>query len=138
VEFRVGCQGLTPVVLHTRETEIRRIRVQSQPRQAVPETLSRKKKKKSQKRADGVPRVAEYLPSKCEALNSNPSVTKINRIYSHFGKKNVGNSSKGYIELSYDPEISLLDETEICHTKNILCSIIHNSQKVEMTQMSVH
>jgi hypothetical protein len=40
-----------PVILATQEAEIRKIEVQSQYRQIVPETLSRKKKKKSQKRA---------------------------------------------------------------------------------------
>jgi hypothetical protein len=43
---------LTPVILATQEAEIRRITVQSQPRQTVHETLSLKKK--SQKRASGV------------------------------------------------------------------------------------
>jgi hypothetical protein len=35
-----GCQWLTPVILATQEAEIRRIVVQSQPRQIVHETLS--------------------------------------------------------------------------------------------------
>jgi hypothetical protein len=34
--------GLTPVILATQETDIRRISVQSQPRQTVLQTLSRK------------------------------------------------------------------------------------------------
>jgi hypothetical protein len=42
---------LTPVILATQETEIRRISVQSQPGQIVYETLSRKP---FTKRADGV------------------------------------------------------------------------------------
>jgi hypothetical protein len=45
-------QWLTPVILATQEAEIRRSAVQSQPRQIVPETLSRKNP--SQKRAGGV------------------------------------------------------------------------------------
>jgi hypothetical protein len=40
-----GCQWLTPVILASREVEIRRIKVQSQPGQLVPKTLSQKKKK---------------------------------------------------------------------------------------------
>jgi hypothetical protein len=43
---------LTPVIPATQEAEIRRIEVQSQPRQIVLETLSRKNS--SQKRAGGV------------------------------------------------------------------------------------
>jgi hypothetical protein len=46
------CLWLTPVNLATQEAEIRRIQVQSQLRQIVPETLSRKNP--SQKRAGGV------------------------------------------------------------------------------------
>jgi hypothetical protein len=44
-----------PVILASQETEIRRIEVQSQPRQIVWDTLSQKKKKNpSHKRTDGV------------------------------------------------------------------------------------
>jgi hypothetical protein len=42
-----------PIILATQEAEIRRIEVQSQPRQIVHKNLS-KKTKKSQKRAGGV------------------------------------------------------------------------------------
>jgi hypothetical protein len=38
-----GCQSLIPVILSTQEAEIRRIMVQSQPRQIACETLSQKK-----------------------------------------------------------------------------------------------
>jgi hypothetical protein len=34
---------LTPIILATQEAEIRRITVQSQPRQIIPETLSQKR-----------------------------------------------------------------------------------------------
>jgi hypothetical protein len=48
--------------------------VQSQPGQIVRETRSQKCL--TQKRAVGVAQVIEYLCSKCEALSSNPSITK--------------------------------------------------------------
>jgi hypothetical protein len=47
-----GCWWLTPVILATQEAEIRRIKVPSQPGQAVHKTLSRKNL--PQKRAGGV------------------------------------------------------------------------------------
>jgi hypothetical protein len=55
-----------PVILATQEAEIRRITVQSQPRQIVHKTLSGKNP--SQKRA------VEWL--KVQALSSNPSTAK--------------------------------------------------------------
>jgi hypothetical protein len=54
--------------------EIRRILVQSQPGQILAETLSQQNT--SQKGAGGVAQVVEHLPSKNEALNSNPSTVK--------------------------------------------------------------
>jgi hypothetical protein len=39
------CQWLPPIILATQEADIRRITVQSQPRQIVHETPSQKKKK---------------------------------------------------------------------------------------------
>jgi hypothetical protein len=54
-----------PLILATQETEIRMIAVQSQPKQIVHETLSRKNP--SQKRADRV------------AQGSNTNTTKINK-----------------------------------------------------------
>jgi hypothetical protein len=67
------CQCLMHVILATQEAEISRIVVQSQPGQIVPETLSGKYP--SQGRAGNVAQVVEQLPSKCEALNSNSSIT---------------------------------------------------------------
>jgi hypothetical protein len=40
LRFHARHQGLTPVILATQEAEIRRIMVQSQPRQIVHENLS--------------------------------------------------------------------------------------------------
>jgi hypothetical protein len=60
-------QWLMPVTLATHKAEIRRITVQSQPRQIVYETLSRKKKHHKK-------RLVEWL--KVEALNSNLSTAK--------------------------------------------------------------
>jgi hypothetical protein len=45
---------IRPIILAVQETEIRRIKVRSQPRQVALETLSQKEKKKSQKRTGGV------------------------------------------------------------------------------------
>jgi hypothetical protein len=66
-----------PVILATQEAKIRRITVQSQPRQIVWETLSRKYS--TQKRAGRVAQVVKYLPSKCEALVLNPYKNKIKK-----------------------------------------------------------
>jgi hypothetical protein len=63
-----------PISLATWEAEIRRIRVQSQTRQIVPETLYRKDP--THKRAGTVVQVVEYLLSKCEAPGSKPSTIK--------------------------------------------------------------
>jgi hypothetical protein len=63
---RAGSLLLMPVILVTQKAEIRRIVVQSQPRQIVPETLSWKKKT-SQKR------LVEWL--KVYALSSSPNTT---------------------------------------------------------------
>jgi hypothetical protein len=46
---RARCQWLTPVILATQEEELRRMAVQSQPKQIVCETLSQKKKKITKK-----------------------------------------------------------------------------------------
>jgi hypothetical protein len=50
---QVGCRWLIPVILVTQKAQIRRITVQSQPRQIFP-TDPISKKKHSQKRAGGV------------------------------------------------------------------------------------
>jgi hypothetical protein len=56
--------------LATQEAETRWIMVRSQPRQTVRPYLRKKKKKK---KACGVMQVVEHLPSKLEALSSNPN-----------------------------------------------------------------
>jgi hypothetical protein len=55
-------QWFMPVILATREAEIRKIILRSQPRQIVLLTLSQKCP--TQKRAGGVAQVVERLPSK--------------------------------------------------------------------------
>jgi hypothetical protein len=40
--IEAGCWWLTPVILATQEGEIRRIKIQSQPRETVRETLTQK------------------------------------------------------------------------------------------------
>jgi hypothetical protein len=72
-----------PIILATWEAEMRRIIVQSQPGQIVQETLSRKYPK--QNRAGRVGQVVKRLPSKHEALNSNPSITqKKKKVYINY------------------------------------------------------
>jgi hypothetical protein len=63
-------QWLRPVILATQEAEIRRIVVGSRPVKIVFKTLSQKYP--TQNTAGEVTRVLECLPSKCEALHSNP------------------------------------------------------------------
>jgi hypothetical protein len=77
---KAGFQWLMPVILPTQEAAIRRIAVQGQPRansSLVLKTLSQKHP--TPKRAGRMAQVVEYLPSKCEALSSNPSSTNNNR-----------------------------------------------------------
>jgi hypothetical protein len=68
---QTGCQWLTPVILATEEAEIRRIMVQSQPRQIVSETLSQKYPTQGLTVAQGV----ECLSSKYEALKKKTQQT---------------------------------------------------------------
>jgi hypothetical protein len=62
---------LTPVIPPTQEAEIRRIVLQSQTGQIVCETLSQINS--TQNWAGRVAQGVESLPSRCEALSSNPS-----------------------------------------------------------------
>jgi hypothetical protein len=57
-----------PVTVAIQEPEIRRIMVQSQPGQIVPETLSQKKKPSPRKRAGGVAQGIgpEFKPQYCK------------------------------------------------------------------------
>jgi hypothetical protein len=69
-----------PVILATREGEIRRIQVQSQPRKIVFNTLSQKyathtHTHKHTQRVGGVTQVIEHPPNKRKALSLNPSTT---------------------------------------------------------------
>jgi hypothetical protein len=67
-EEEAGSWWLKPVVLATQEAEIRRIRVQSQPRQIAQETLSQKHL--THKRTGRVAQGVVCRPNKCEALSS--------------------------------------------------------------------
>jgi hypothetical protein len=74
-----GHLWLIPVILTTKEAKIRRIMVRSQLGQIVHETLSRKLP--NQKKVGGLAQVVELLPSKYEALNSNPNTAKRNKTW---------------------------------------------------------
>jgi hypothetical protein len=73
-----------PVILATQEGEIRKISVQSQPRQKVRPYL--KNAQHTKKRASGVAQVVNHLPSKCEAQSSNPVISKTNKQKTYKGK----------------------------------------------------
>jgi hypothetical protein len=68
--LRAECGWPTPVILATQEAEIRRVAVQSQPRQIVYRTLSQKKKKKKKSQKG----LVEWF--KVKALSSSPSSAK--------------------------------------------------------------
>jgi hypothetical protein len=76
------CRWLTPVVLATQEAEIRRITVQNQSIQKFVRPYLEKNHHKS--RAGGVTQMVEFLPSKLEALSSNPSTRKKKKNYLYF------------------------------------------------------
>jgi hypothetical protein len=58
-----------PIILATGEAEIKRIAVQSQPRQILENTQHKKM-------GGRVSQMGECLPCKCEALSSNPNTIK--------------------------------------------------------------
>jgi hypothetical protein len=63
-----------PIILAAQEVEIRRMTVQSQPRQRVHKTLSQKYS--TQKSVGKVAQVVEHLHSNHEDLSSKPSTAK--------------------------------------------------------------
>jgi hypothetical protein len=65
-----------PITLSAEETEIRRIKVQSQPTANSWRDPISKKKPSQERRAGGVVQVVEHLPRKLEALSSNTSAAK--------------------------------------------------------------
>jgi 2,3-bisphosphoglycerate-independent phosphoglycerate mutase len=67
-------EAQVPVILVTKETDIRRILVQSQPEQIVRETRSQKNP--TQKRPNRMAQMIKYLPSRHETLSSNPVLPK--------------------------------------------------------------
>jgi hypothetical protein len=67
--------GGSPVILATKEAEIRKIKVRSQPRGSSWETLSRRIPI-TKKDWQGDSSDKEHLLSKCEPLSSNSSATK--------------------------------------------------------------
>jgi hypothetical protein len=69
-------QWLSSVISSTQEAEIT-IVVRSQPRETVCKTLSQNSS--IHNRAGRVTQVIEYLPSKCEALSSNPNTDQKKR-----------------------------------------------------------
>jgi hypothetical protein len=99
------CRWLKHVILPTWEAEMRRISAWGQPIEIAQETLSQKYP--TQKRADRVVQVVEWLPSKHETASSNPR-TSILSLYSHF----LHGEQK--IFLPFFPHFSLLLS---CYTK---------------------
>jgi hypothetical protein len=75
-----------PVILVTQEAEIRRIVVQSQPRQIVSGTLCQKNPTQK-RRVDRMIQVVEHLLSKCEAMSSSPRTTEKEREEGEKGRK---------------------------------------------------
>jgi hypothetical protein len=81
---KAGRQCLTPVILATQEAEIRRIAVQSQPRQIVRKSLSQKIP--SQKRAGGVAQGVgpEFKPQYCKKKKKKTySLRKVFAVFHH-------------------------------------------------------
>jgi hypothetical protein len=70
-----GHWWLMLILLATQQAEIRRTEVRGQPMYIVCGTLSQNTQH-IKKRAGGVAQEVQHLPSKYEALNSNPNMTK--------------------------------------------------------------
>jgi hypothetical protein len=71
-----GHQWLRPVILATEKAEIRKISVRSQPQQIIRDPISKKKKIIKSKSTGRGAQMVKCLPSKCEALGSNPNTAK--------------------------------------------------------------
>jgi hypothetical protein len=110
-----------PLILASQEAEIRRIVVQGQPQHC--ETLSQKYL--TQNRTGRVVEVIECLPSKHEALNSNPSTKKkkspIHCLPTALWAKDQTFNNWAYVIHMYEVQI-LTNKREACHSSRSMTS----------------